>query len=102
MPSEHGCDQRNLDDGWGQLQDHHAHDGFDGVAAALQDAREATGLALEMKAQGQVMHVHESERREPAHRVHRHLGEHAVARLLEQRHQDAHATIGNGHGDGRG
>ena len=34
---------------------------------------------------------------EPAHRVHRDLGEHAVARLREHRHQDARAAIGDGH-----
>ncbi len=39
---------------------------------------------------------------EPAHRVHRHLGEHAVAHLRQRRHQDAHAAIGDRHGDRRG
>ena len=40
--------------------------------------------------------------REPAHRVHRHLGEHAVAQLRQHRHQDAHAAIGERHRDRRG
>ena len=39
---------------------------------------------------------------EPAHRVHRHLGEDAVAHLGEHRHQDAHAAIGDRHQDRRG
>ena len=42
-----------------ELQDHHADDGLDAVAAALEHARQPAGLALEMKAQRQSMHVHE-------------------------------------------
>jgi hypothetical protein len=48
-----------------------------------------------MEAQRQLMHVLEGHQREIAHRVHRHLGEHAVARLSGQRHHDAGQTIGD-------
>ena len=64
----------------------HAHDGLDGVPAALEHARQPAGLALEMKAQRQEMHMLEGEHRQPPHRVHRHFGENAVAPLREQRH----------------
>ncbi len=102
LPHQHGGYERHFDDGRHQLQDHHAHDGLDRVAAALEHTRQSASLALEVEAQRQLVHMHEGAVGEPAHRVHRHLGEHAVARLLEQRHQDAHAAIGNGHGDGHG
>ena len=48
-----------LDDGRRRVEDDHAHDGLDAVAAALEHARQAAGLALEMKAQRQLVHVHE-------------------------------------------
>ena len=51
------------------------------IAAALEHAGKPAGLALEMEAQRQLVHVLEGEDREPPHRVHRHLGEHAVAQL---------------------
>ena len=44
-----------------ELQDHHAHDGLDAVAAALEHARQPAGLALEMEAQRQLVHVLEGE-----------------------------------------
>ena len=55
-----------------------------------------------MEAQRQLVHVHEGAVGEPAHRVHRHLGEHAVAQLRQRRHQDAHAAVGDRHRDRRG
>ncbi len=72
LPQQHGHQQRDLDDGRDQLQDHHPHNDLDAEAAALQHARQAAGLALQVKAQRQFMHVHESEVGELAHRVHRH------------------------------
>ena len=62
----------------------------------------SAGLALEMKAQRQLVHVLEGEDRQPPHRVHRDFGEHAVAELRQQRHQDAHDAIGERHSDRRG
>ena len=97
VEQQHGDDQDQFDDGRRQLQQHHAHDGLDGVAAAFENAGEPAGLALEMKAQRQQMHVLEGEHRQPPHRVHRHLGENAVAQLRQRRHQDAHAAIGQRH-----
>ena len=85
-----------------QLHDHHAHDGLDGVAATLEHAGEAAGLALEMEAERELVHVLEGAVGEPAHRVHRHLRENTVAHLGEHRHQDAHAAIRDGHEDRRG
>ena len=62
--------------------------------------RQATGLALEMEAQRQLVHVIEGHDGETAHRVHRHLGEQAVAQLRQQRHQNAHAAVRHRHDDG--
>jgi hypothetical protein len=66
---------------------------------AFQHAGQAAGLALEMKAQRELVHVLEGAIGEPAHRVHRDLGEDAVARLREHRHEDAHPAVGNGERD---
>ena len=56
-------------------------------AAALEHAGEAAGLALEVEAQRQAVHVLEGLQRELAHRMHRDLGEQAVADLGQQRHE---------------
>ena len=96
---QHDQDQRKLDDRRHQLHDHHAHDRLDGVAPALEHARQAAGLALEMKAQRELVHVLEGAVGEPPYRVHGDLGEDAVAHLGEHRHQDARPAIGNGHED---
>ena len=84
------------------MQNHHAHDRLDAVASTLEHARQSAGFAFEMEAQRELMHVHESAIGKPAHRIHRHLGEQSVTQLRQRRHQDAHATIGNRHGDRRG
>ncbi len=83
------------------MQDHHPHDDLDAEPAALQHARQAAGLALQMKAQRQLMHVDEGEISELAHRVHRHPGEDSVAPLGQHRHQHAHAAVADGHDQGR-
>ena len=62
-------------------------------AAALQHPRQAAGLALQMEAQRQFVHVDEGEIGELAHRMHRHLGEDAVAPLRQHRHQHAHDAV---------
>ena len=102
MQQQHRDDQHQFDDGRRQLQQHHAHDGLDGVAATLEHAGQPAGLALEMEAQRQQMHVLEGEHRQPPHRVHRHFGENAVAPLRQQPHDDAHAAIGERHHHRRG
>ena len=76
-----------------ELQDHHPHDHLDAGAAALQHARQPAGLALEMKAQRQLVHVDEGDVGELAHRMHRDAGENAVAPLRQYRHQHAHRAI---------
>ena len=101
LVQQHGCDHQHFDDGRHELQDDHADDGLDGVAAALQDPGQSAGLALQMEAQGQQVHVLEGEHRQPPHRMHRDLGEQRVANLGDAGHQDAHAAIGRGHHDRR-
>ena len=80
-----------------KLQDHHPHDHLDAGAAALQHARQPAGLALEMKAQRQLVHVDEGDVGELAHRMHRDAGENAVAPLRQHRHQHAHCAVADGH-----
>ena len=58
-------------------------------AAALQHARQPAGLALQVEAQRQAVHVLEGVERQLAHGVHGDLGEHALAHLHQQRHGDA-------------
>ena len=52
-------------------------------AAALENAGQAAGLAFEVEAQRQAMHVLEGLQRELADRMHRDLGEQAVANLRQ-------------------
>ena len=99
LVEQHDQDQRELDDRRHQLHDDHAHDGLDGVAAAFEHPRQAAGLALEMKAQRELVHVLERAVGEPPYRVHGNLGEDAVAHLREHRHQDARPAVGNGQHD---
>ena len=84
-----------------KLQDHHPHDHLDAGAAALQHARQAAGLALQMEAQRQFVHVDEGDVGELAHRMHRDAGEDAVAKLRQYRHQHAHRAVACGHQQGR-
>ena len=93
LPQQHGHQQRNLDDGRNQLQDHHAHNNFDAGAATLQHPGQSAGLALEVKAQRQFMHVHESAIGELADRMHGYAGKQPVALLGENRHQHAHRAV---------
>ncbi len=93
LPQQHCHQQRHLDDGRNQLQDHHPHDGLDAVAAALQHPRQSAGLAFQMEAQRQLVHVNESEISELAHRVHGDARENAVAPLGKDPHQHAQAAI---------
>ena len=102
LPQQHAHDQRDLDDGRHQLQDHHAHDDLDAEAAALQHPGQAAGLALQVKAQRQLMHVNEGAIGEFSDRMHRDLGEDAVAPLRQHRHQHAHRAVAQGHDQRRG
>ena len=70
-----------------------ADDRLDRGAPALENARQAAGLALEMEAQRKLMQVDEDLDREAADRVHRHRGEQGVAALLGKRHQDAQDAV---------
>ena len=91
-----GDNQRELDDGRNRGQHRGANDGLDGVAAALENAREPAGLALQMKTQRQAMQVLEYFDRQSAHRVHGDGREQRVAPLLGQRHDDAQDPIEDG------
>ena len=92
-------DQRELDDGRHRDQHRGADDRLDGVAAALEHAGQAAGLALQVKTQRQAVQVDEDLDRQPAHRIHRHGGEQRVAPLLGQRHHDAQDAVEDGQRD---
>ena len=85
--------EHELEDGRRELEDDKAHQFLDAVAAALEHARQAAGLALEVKAQRKHVHVLEGRERQAAYGVERHLGEQAVAELRQERHGDAQARV---------
>ncbi len=95
LKQKHAEDQHEFDQRRHAGQHDQPHDGLDGVAAALQDARQAAGLALEMEAQRQPVHVDEDVVGEPPHRVHRNGGEQPVTQLREERHEDAQKPVKN-------
>ena len=76
-----------------QRQHHQARQFLDALAAALEHAGQAAGLALQVEAQGQAVHVLEGLERELAHRMHRDLGEQAVAHLGQHRHEHAGEAV---------
>ena len=65
-------------------------------APALEHAGEAAGLALEVEAQRQAMHVREGLERELPDGVHRDLGEEPVANLAQHRHRDPRQAVEHG------
>ena len=77
-------------------------DALDAAAAALEHARQAAGLALQVEAQREPVHVLEHFEREAAYGVHRHGREHRVAPLRQQRHQDARQAVDQHKSDRRG
>ena len=93
---QHGQHQRELDDGRHEGHQRHARDVLDAEPAALQHAREPAGLALQVKAQREAMHVLEGGERELAHRMHGDPGEHALAHLHQQRHGHAGEAVEQG------
>ncbi|MEH2571562.1 hypothetical protein V1272_000897 [Bradyrhizobium sp. AZCC 1708] len=72
------------------------------VRPRSQDARQAAGLALQMKAQRQFVHVNEGDVGEFAHRMHGDAGEDAVAKLRQHRHKHPHRAVACGHQQWRG
>ena len=99
---ESGDDQRELDDRRHGHQHRGANDRLDRIAAAFENPRQAAGLALEVKAQRQLMEMDEDLDGEASHGVHRHRGEQRVAPLLRQRHEDAHQPVEHCQRDGAG
>ena len=93
LPGAHRQHQHELDDGRHERHQHHARDVLDAEPAALQHAREAAGLALQVKAQRELVHMLEGAQRQLAHGVHGDLGEHALAHLHQQRHGDADSAV---------
>ena len=52
-------DERELDDGRNGREHRGSNDGLDRIATALEHARQAAGLALQMKSQRELMQMHE-------------------------------------------
>ena len=73
----------------------------DALGAALDDARQAARLALEVKAQGQRMDMGEGRDADLAQRVILYLGEDTVAQLGEGLHQDARRRVGADEAEGQ-
>ena len=100
LEEEHHQDQRELHRrGYGCEHDD-AHDGLDGVATPLQHTGQATGLALQMEAEAELMQVDEDLLGQTAHRVHGDGGEERVATLRGEAHEDAQDAVERDQGDG--
>ena len=85
-----------------EFKHRHAHDSVDAVDAALDHAAQASGAALQMKAQRELMQVPEGAVGELAHGVLGNHGEPHVAELREQHHQHAAHAIGDDQHGGNG
>ena len=114
-----GRNHRDGDDGYRdiELQDHldaeqqklqqrgeNAEDGegeqrVDTLGAALDHARKAAGLALEMEAQRKRVDMGKGRDADFAHRVILHAGKNTVAKLGEDLHQDARQRVTADHGE---
>jgi hypothetical protein len=86
---EHAQDHREFDDGRHAGQHAHADDLLDGLATALEHARQTSGLALKMKAQRQIVQVDKDFVGDAPHRMHRDRGKQGVAPLGEKLHEAA-------------
>ena len=93
LAGEHAEHEHELEDRREQGQHHEARQFLDALAPALEHPGQAAGLALEVEAQGQAVHVLEGLQRELPHRMHGDLGEEAVAHLRQQRHDDADDAV---------
>ena len=91
-----GDDQCELDRRRDGGQHRGADKGLDCVAPTLKNASESAGLALQMKAQRQVVQMLEHFDRQSAHCVHGDCREQAVTALLGERHQDAQDPVKSG------
>ena len=102
IPGDQTRDHRELDRRGDRVQHRHAHDSVDAVDAALDDAAQASGAALQMKAQRKLMQMPEGAVGELAHGVLGNHGEPHVAELREQHHQHAAHAIGDDQHGGDG
>ena len=89
LPGEQAEHEHELEDRREKREHHEARQLLDALAPALEHAGQAAGLALQVKAQGQAVHVLEGLQGELSHRMHGDLGEDAVAHLGQHRHEDA-------------
>ena len=96
------CDHQELDRGRDRIQHRHAHDGVDAADAALDDAVQASGAALEVEPQGELVQMPEGAVGELADRILGHHGEQHVAELGEQHHQHAPDAISDDEHGGDG
>ena len=89
LVEHHTQDQGELHDGGNAREHAQTHDLLDGGASALQHARQAAGLALQMEAQRQAMQMDEDLVRQAPHGVHGDSCEERVAALREELHEGA-------------
>ena len=92
--AQNGQHQQHLDEGGHQIEQRERHHGFNAAHAALNVARHAAGLALQVKAQAQAVQVLKRLQRNGACGAMRGLGKHQFAQLVEQRVSKAQQPIG--------
>ena len=97
---EDAADQRDLQQGRHDIEQHEEQKILDAGRTTLDDARQPAGLALEVEAQGQPMQMDERAQRNAADGALRDLRENAVAQFGEALRHHAGAAIGQQHGDG--
>jgi hypothetical protein len=74
---------------------------LDALDAPVDGPGQAAGLAVQVKAQGEIVHVAEGHQRHPPNRALGHLGEERVAQLAEAARHDPGKTIGQQQPDRR-
>ena len=94
-PPQDAADQRDLEHRRHEAEKEIVEQEFGAADAALDRARQAAGLALEMEAQRQQMQVLEGRERESAHRALADLGEDRIAQFGEALRPDARDAIGD-------
>ena len=92
-------DQQQLDNGRDDVEDGETEDGFDAGAAAFDGARDAAGLAVEMEAQGEPVHVLEGLQSDPADGALLHGGEHRIAQFAEAGRGEADQAVADDQAD---
>ena len=96
MQPEHRDDEGEFDDRRNDRHHGEARQFLDAVSPSFEHAREASGLALEVKAQRQAVHMLEGPPGEAAHGMQGDAREEPFAHLRQHHHENAHEPVEKG------